>query len=489
MNSASEERQLRARNLAREALRASQDKIVANMRFLDPAVYALRVREAGTARMDESGNVIREKNRTDGYEEYGLRTNGSELIYVPADILRRARKGLPELTHDYMHVLLHCIFRHYHLRGKVRKAEWDLAVDIAVEEVIDSFRISAFESERSPGMREELLRLRRDVGSLTAERIYRFLVDGSMLERRFERLSELFRVDHHDLWYEKDGLPLILDEDEDAEDADSGEQGDASDQEQPGEPDEDGEFGIGSDLETDQDWEQIAQMVKTAIEAGEGTDDAGSGKMLESLRKLGHKTMDYTTFLRKFASRRETLKVDDNSFDYIFYTYGLELYGDMPLVEPLEYSDEKQIRDLVIVIDSSASTEGELVQSFTERTFDILMTSEEFRTRFNIRLLQCDTQIQEDVQLRNRRDVEAYLKNIEIKGMGGTDFRTAFRYVDDLLATGAFTDLKGLIYFTDGKGTFPKHRPPYETAFVFDSEDSADRINVPPWAMKVAFDQ
>ncbi len=40
----------------------------------------------------------------------------------------------------------------------------------------------------------------------------------------------------------------------------------------------------------------------------------------------------------------------------MFYTYGLSpLYGDMPLIEPLEYRDEKRIRDFCDATDTSSS--------------------------------------------------------------------------------------------------------------------------------------
>ena len=44
----------------------------------------------------------------------------------------------------------------------------------------------------------------------------------------------------------------------------------------------------------------------------------------------------------------EELKVNDEEFDYIYYTYGLEHYGNMPLIEPLEFKDEKRVRDFAI---------------------------------------------------------------------------------------------------------------------------------------------
>ena len=49
-------------------------------------------------------------------------------------------------------------------------------------------------------------------------------------------------------------------------------------------------------------------------------------------------------------------------------------------------------------------------------------------------------------------------------GMGGTDFRPAFLHVDQMIKAGKFSRLRGLLYFTDGYGTFPVKMPPYDTA-------------------------
>ena len=49
---------------------------------------------------------------------------------------------------------------------------------------------------------------------------------------------------------------------------------------------------------------------------------------------------------------------------------------------------------------------------------------------------------------------------------------------------GELRDLQGVLYFTDGKGIYPAHRPPFETAFLF-LEDGAPPPEVPPWAMRL----
>lgn len=48
----------------------------------------------------------------------------------------------------------------------------------------------------------------------------------------------------------------------------------------------------------------------------------------------------------------------------------------------------------------------------------------------------------------------------------------------------------GLLYFTDGQGTYPAHKPSFDTAFVFPDAETADAsAPVPPWAMKAVLDE
>ena len=59
-----------------------------------------------------------------------------------------------------------------------------------------------------------------------------------------------------------------------------------------------------------------------------------------------------------------------------------------------------------------------------------------------------------------------------------------FEYVEQLRQKKEFANLKGLIYFTDGYGVFPKRKPDYDTAFVF-VDDACNNPSVPPWAIKL----
>jgi predicted metal-dependent peptidase len=200
---------------------------------------------------------------------------------------------------------------------------------------------------------------------------------------------------------------------------------------------------------------------------------------MQNLGEVNRERYDYTAFLKKFAVMGEAMKINDDEFDYVFYTYGLKLYKKMPLIEPLEYKDVKRIREFAIVIDTSGSVSGELVQTFVNKTYNIIKNTESFFSKINLHIIQCDAEVQEAIKITSQEEFDDYLKNMKLKGFGGTDFRPAFSYVDELINKGEFTRLKGIIYLTDGWGVFPERKPNYDAAFVFIREDNFEP-NVPP---------
>ncbi len=75
--------------------------------------------------------------------------------------------------------------------------------------------------------------------------------------------------------------------------------------------------------------------------------------------------------------------------------------------------------------------------------------------------------------IHDLEELESYMDNFQLCGGSATDFRPVFAYVEQLPAQGAFTRLRGLVYFTDGMGIYPKKRPPYDTAFVMMEEPAS----------------
>ena len=237
--------------------------------------------------------------------------------------------------------------------------------------------------------------------------------------------------------------------------------------------------------ELSKEWEDISKRTEQEIEHSSKEKQEEQGSLAWFLRLEQKKYTDFRDFLRRLSVDREEMEVDLDSFDYGYYYYGLEQYGNMPLIEENEYREGRKLQELVIAIDTSHSTKGEMVKGFLEETAGILKQKDAFFQKVKVHILECDDELRKDICLENVEDLEQYSKNFAVKGGYGTDFRPVFRYVSDLQKRGELKNLKGLMYFTDGKGRYPKEAPSYVTAFVFPKGEDIDDDNVPFWAMKL----
>ena len=218
--------------------------------------------------------------------------------------------------------------------------------------------------------------------------------------------------------------------------------------------------------------------------SGRGT---APGNLTEELMLQHKHRYDFRRFLRRFAIQREELHTDAGSFDYIPYIYGLEHYGNMPLIEHLEYQEMNRMEELVIAIDTSGSCTAETVRRFMEETYGILSDHENFFRKMNLYIIQCDSFIQDCAHITCEKDWKRYLSDLHIHGRGGTDFRPVFEHVELLQSKGKLRNLKGLLYFTDGDGIYPQKPTSYQTAFVFYHEKALHQ-KVPLWITKLYLD-
>ena len=120
----------------------------------------------------------------------------------------------------------------------------------------------------------------------------------------------------------------------------------------------------------------------------------------------------------------------------------------------------------------------------SNKTYDILKCSESFSKKINVHIVQCDSEVRSDTRINSEKDFDDYIAHGKLTGYGGTDFRPAFEYVDSLVEEGEFTELKGLIYFTDGYGIYPSKAPDNDCMFVFVKHDEM-RPEVPWWGIRV----
>ena len=164
---------------------------------------------------------------------------------------------------------------------------------------------------------------------------------------------------------------------------------------------------------------------------------------------------------------------------------GMEIF---PMIEPLETREGNRLEELVIAIDTSGSCKKEIVARFLGETRRILEEKENFFENWKVCLIQCDSFIQEKVMIHSAKEWEAYREQLVIHGRGGTDFRPVFEEVERMREKREFSDLKALIYFTDGQGTFPERMPDYQTAFVF-IQEGYSIPEVPVWAIRLILDE
>ena len=286
---------------------------------------------------------------------------------------------------------------------------------------------------------------------LTAEAIYFYLLRQELDAYQIARMQRTFLVDDHGLW----DMP-------EREDKERSER-------------------------QDENWKNHAEKTQTAMETVLAGQSTGGEAILEQIRVAVREDVDYRAFLRRFAVPREVLAMDGDAFDYTYYTYGLRIFGNMPLVEYPETKEEKRIEDFVIAIDTSMSTNGDLVRQFLECTYSILRSTETFTRKVNIYIIQCDDQVRKETAIHDLEDLRRYMDEFDLAGGSATDFRPVFQRVAELQAAGAFTSLRGLIYFTDGMGIYPQKRPPYDTAFVL-LEEPPVSFKMPPWAIRLVLD-
>lgn len=423
-------------NICRKILESSRNALYINMRYLDVALSSLA--------WEITTDIPR------------IGTDGLKIAYEPHYLADLYRENPMLVNRVYLHMVFHCIFRHLFRPCPEDRELWNLSCDMAVEALIDGMHHRNIRMGVHPFRRAVYDELRKTLKVLTAEGIYRELKKADYRPEQRARMVQEFCIDDHTYW--------------------------------PAPPEEESPKPPSPLMaKLKKHWKDVSDRMQTELSIGReaGTED---GDLSDELAVENRERYDYRTFLKKFAVLKEEMQIDPDSFDYVFYSYGLRMYGNMPLIEPQEWKETHKIEEFVIVIDTSMSCSGDLVRKFLEETYHILAETESFFRKVHIRILQCDDAVRADQLITTGEELKQYMDHLQLYGDGGTDFRPAFTYVQQLIDQGEFKNLKGLLYFTDGKGTFPRKRPPYDAAFILFREDYKE-VSVPPWAIRLMLDE
>ena len=374
---------------------------------------------------------------------YAMGTDGNFFYYNVSFLMKQYVQNASSVRRGYLHMLLHCLYLHLFLEKDLDRQKWNLACDIAVEQIIEKEHLSALCLPENP-VREQVFRILGD-RSLAAQEIYKMLETNAFSFTQ-EELEAAFLFDDHSLW-------------------------DAVTQE---------EHRAGLRKK----WEKVLSYTGRNKNVQSRRRGTRKGTDQEAVDEIPKSRYDYRRFLKQFSVPREEVELDTESFDYVFYCYGMEHYGNMPLIEPLEYKEVNRLEELVIAIDTSSSCSKEVVQQFLAETYEILSQRENFFRKMKVYIIQCDSFIQDVAIIHSEEEWKEYSKEITIQGRGGTDFCPVFQYIEEQKKAKEIKRLKALIYFTDGDGLYPQEKPDYETAFVFLKK--TDKMDlVPHWATKL----
>ena len=189
--------------------------------------------------------------------------------------------------------MLHCIFRHLWLRGDRDSTLWGLACDIAVENTLDSLNTPATTRPVGWLRQQAYQQLQQQCGLLAAGPIYRALRETD--DETLTKWLREFPCDDHRFW--------------------------------PADPD-----SPQAQLQGKQ-WEQLGRQTQLSMEeAGQHAGENAGARALQAQVQASRSRRSYRDFLRRFAVWHEEPHLDPEEFDLGFYSYGLRVYGNLPLI-------------------------------------------------------------------------------------------------------------------------------------------------------------
>lgn len=416
---------------ATELINWSQRKLASQLPEFLPAIYLLPIKASE--------------------QERRLWTDGQTLYFHPATAVRDYLERKDSIAAQLMHIIAHGLLGHIPKRQGQQPQLFDAVADIKAAAFADRLPINLPRTAD-----RETVRHMWEWDKLTLEAAY-LAPESREAALELIRKSKPLEMDDHGAW-----LP-----------PDSGKGG-----------------GQGSGI-ADR-WESAARQVAEALaKSGRGQlFGTMAGEMCEDYGDAEESGVSYKEFLRMFCSSRERQEVDPDSISRPWYHLGLQLTGNAPFVEPEELREDAHDLDLAVALDTSGSCCGDIMKGFLGELLAILRDAGGPRVRMT--LIQCDAEIQRVQTLSKEEDADSLARDFSVYGCGGTDFRPVFDYIEQQRQDPEGRPFRGLLYLSDGCGTFPDRAPDYPVAFLFPKEEDEwdgpwgnDWLDIPDWVTKV----
>ena len=132
-----------------------------------------------------------------------IATDMCHLYYDSNFILKNFKENDKNIIHQYLHIIMHCIFQHAFVNPAIKRPVWNLACDIAVEYAINGLDINNIDTSMESEQQEIFQKLQSHLKYMTAEKIYQYYISEKISDYQCERLSRIFSQDDHKPWYNK----------------------------------------------------------------------------------------------------------------------------------------------------------------------------------------------------------------------------------------------------------------------------------------------
>lgn len=425
------------------------------------------------------------KNWVETQECAKLSTDGEKLFYHPANIVQDYKDdGYDSLKKQLLHIVLHGLLGHLtkDVLYRDRKLMW-VVMDREVEHLIQKLMDSQEEEDEDEyeygfgypsGTEGWMQMMDKYLGESYDISCYYKARKDKKIRRKMLSDGHGIRSDNHEMWLQKTsksskGLQFVS---------------------------EDNKKKLGTEEEKQKQqakrqaiaisWKEVADKIFSnsnhtsengipsstliyTLQQGKGY-GSGSLQVRKNVEAVSENQNSYYDILMEFLKIKDTIKEQPDEIDTMLYHYGLELYGDVPLMESPEETEQLHLNTICLAIDTSGSCDGVIAKRFLRESYNIIRDAGGCSSKGELYFFTCDDELQQEFHYEEIRDIELNeWENIQLKGWGGTSFLPIFDRVDELKREGHTID--GLIYLTDGYGDYPNEQPDYPVYFVMPEED------------------
>ena len=228
----------------------------------------------------------------------GFATNTKEMICDPDLVIGMFEDNPAKLSRLILHTVFHCLYQHTYRYEVLQKPLWDLACDVAVEREIMSLGIGELRLEKDTEREVMCDIIRKKCHKMNAEVIYTHMINDKTDAADWLERAQLFKRDTHTIWASRDtefyeGLFLFDCNENEIDQAGA-------------------------------EWSRIFENVKKDKDVLEQGFGISPGSVTYYIGSVTGDDYDYSEFLMRFAKITEEVKVNNDEFDYIYYTYGME---------------------------------------------------------------------------------------------------------------------------------------------------------------------